>query len=160
MKTSPPWLFLMKETVLTCPNWLFIVYHWKWVYTTYSWWTRDWNTFYRKECLGREVYWLNPQGPSRYLITMENSVLCYLTSYHNHHVGCHGHMLQDRNWIGRRWNAYHSQKWEFTGRGSGTMSPDKNWEGWMDLETSVNSHIWDGVHLFLWRNQTHGKQRS
>jgi hypothetical protein len=31
---------------------------------------------------GREAYWLNPQGPSRYLISMENSVLCYMTIGH------------------------------------------------------------------------------
>lgn len=31
------------------------------------------NTFYRKECPGREAYCLNPRaGPSRYLIGMEN----------------------------------------------------------------------------------------
>ena len=34
------------------------------------------NTFCRKECLGRKAYWLNPQGPSRYLISMENSLFC------------------------------------------------------------------------------------
>lgn len=33
------------------------------------------NSFCRKECLGREAYWLNPQGSSRYLISMEDSVL-------------------------------------------------------------------------------------
>jgi hypothetical protein len=31
------------------------------------------NTFSRKECLGREVYCLNPWDPFRYLISMENS---------------------------------------------------------------------------------------
>jgi len=40
------------------------------------------NTFGRKESLGRETYWLNPQGPSRYLISMENCVLCYVTIGH------------------------------------------------------------------------------
>jgi hypothetical protein len=33
------------------------------------------NTFCRKECPGREAYWLNPPGPSRYLLNMENSGL-------------------------------------------------------------------------------------
>lgn len=33
----------------------------------------------RKECLGREAHCLNPQGPSQYLISMENSVLIYVT---------------------------------------------------------------------------------
>jgi hypothetical protein len=41
------------------------------------------NTFFRKECLGREAYWLNlPQSPSRYLISMKNSVLIYVTIGH------------------------------------------------------------------------------
>ena len=36
------------------------------------------NTFCREECSVREAYWLNP-GVSRYLISMENSVLGYVT---------------------------------------------------------------------------------
>jgi hypothetical protein len=31
------------------------------------------NTFFRKECPGREAHWLTTQGLSRYLISMENS---------------------------------------------------------------------------------------
>ena len=40
------------------------------------------NIFYRKECLIREAYWLNPQGRSIYLNSMENAVMCYMTIGH------------------------------------------------------------------------------
>ena len=36
------------------------------------------NTFCKKECPGREAYWLNTQSLSGYLISMENSVLIYM----------------------------------------------------------------------------------
>lgn len=39
---------------------------------------------------------------SRYLIGMENATLSYVTSCPNPHVGCRGHVLQDRNWAGSR----------------------------------------------------------
>jgi hypothetical protein len=31
------------------------------------------NTFFRKECPGREAHWMNTPGLSRYLISMENA---------------------------------------------------------------------------------------
>jgi hypothetical protein len=34
----------------------------------------------RRACLRREAYWLNPEGPSRYLISMKNAGFCYMTS--------------------------------------------------------------------------------
>jgi hypothetical protein len=39
------------------------------------------NPFCRKECFGKEAYWLSPQA-SRYLISMENSVLDLVTTGH------------------------------------------------------------------------------
>ena len=52
------------------------------------------NTFCRKDCLGREADWPKPWGPSRYLISIENSgllatgpVALVLV------VGCSGHMF-------------------------------------------------------------------
>jgi hypothetical protein len=42
------------------------------------------NTFYRKGCLARDTHWLNTQGLSRYLISMENSRFSYYVT------GCHG----------------------------------------------------------------------
>jgi hypothetical protein len=44
----PPW-WIMRETVLVCPNCLFIVHHGKWVH--YSGWTRDYIPF-----AGRNVW--------------------------------------------------------------------------------------------------------
>ena len=50
------------------------------------------NTFCGKECPGREAHWLNTQGLSRYLISMENSrFLCYMTD-------CHG-LLSGVPWL-------------------------------------------------------------
>jgi hypothetical protein len=41
------------------------------------------DTFWGKECPGREAYWLNTRGLARYLINMENSrFLCYVTECH------------------------------------------------------------------------------
>jgi hypothetical protein len=48
--------------------------HGKLVHTTYSV-DQKWNTFCRTKCPVREAYWLNPQGPPRYLISTENSRL-------------------------------------------------------------------------------------
>lgn len=49
--------------------------------------------FYRKESLEREAYWVNPQGQSRYLIRMENYVLCYITIGHIPIWGVWPHVL-------------------------------------------------------------------
>ena len=74
------------------------------------------NTFCGKECPGKEVHWLDTPSLSRYLISMENSgiyatwpVVKVLL------VGCWGHVLQDRHWVGRRWNSYRFQIWEILG---------------------------------------------
>ena len=79
---SPPRWFLMRETVLgsklfiDCSLWKMDAYQLLRV-------DQRLNTFCRKECLGREAYWLNlPQSPSRYLISMKNSVLIYVTIGH------------------------------------------------------------------------------
>jgi hypothetical protein len=42
------------------------------------------NTFCRKECPRREAHWLNTEGLSRYLLSMENSRLLWYVS------DCHG----------------------------------------------------------------------
>ena len=57
------------------------------------------NTFRRKECPGREACWLNCQGPSRYLIGMENSALIYVTTGHDGRQGVWSH---DRGLVGSR----------------------------------------------------------
>ena len=61
-------------TVLTCPKCLLVV-----KINAYDLLRVDQrlNTFCRKECLGREGYWLNPWGLSIYiyLIRMQNSRL-------------------------------------------------------------------------------------
>lgn len=38
-----------------------------------------------------------------------------MTSGHDLHVGCCGHLLQDRDQVGSRWKAYRSQIWEYWG---------------------------------------------
>ena len=41
------------------------------------------NTLFRKECPGRDAYWLTTLDLSRHLISMENSrFLCYVTDCH------------------------------------------------------------------------------
>ena len=40
------------------------------------------NTFCRKGCPGREAYCLDPQAPSQYLISRENTVLITMTVGH------------------------------------------------------------------------------
>jgi hypothetical protein len=75
----------MKETVLgsklfiDCSLWKMGAYHLLRV-------DQSLNTFCGKECPGRDAYWLNPQGSSGYLISMENSVLIYMTTGHISYV--------------------------------------------------------------------------
>lgn len=72
-KDFPPQRFLMRETVLACPNCLLMV-----KMDAYNLFrvVQRLNIFCKKEHSGKEAYWLNLQdGPSRYLIGMENSVL-------------------------------------------------------------------------------------
>lgn len=74
------------------------------------------NTFSRKGCPGREVYWLNTRGLSRYFISMETSrFLCYVTGYHGPHNGVLWLCVSrtDRPWLGAGSNACHSQLHKF-----------------------------------------------
>lgn len=56
------------------------------------------NTFYRKECLGRKLIGQNLRD-SRYLISMKNSVLIYVTIGH---VPIQGVWSRDRKLVGSR----------------------------------------------------------
>jgi hypothetical protein len=70
----PPWQPLLVQTAL--------LLWWMRIHKSYSGY-KGLNTFCRKGCPGRKAHWLNTQGLSRYLISMENSnFLCYLTSRH------------------------------------------------------------------------------
>jgi hypothetical protein len=61
------------------------------------------NIFCRKEFPGRKSHWLDIQGLSRYLISIENSRLyATLPAVMVFLVGCHDPMVQDRNLIGDR----------------------------------------------------------
>ena len=60
----------MRETVPACPNCLFTEE--KDIYDLLRVDQRV-NTFCKKGCLGREAYWLNPWGLSRYLTIMKKS---------------------------------------------------------------------------------------
>ena len=91
-------LFLMKEIALgsklfiDCSSWKMDTYNLLKRYQTL-------NTFCREECPEREAYWLNFQGPSRNLFSMENSVLGYVTKGHASIVEV-WHMFQARNLVG------------------------------------------------------------
>lgn len=50
------------------------------------------NTFHRKECLKRDIYWLTPQGLSRYPISMENLILWNMAIGHTHMWGVWSHV--------------------------------------------------------------------
>ena len=70
----------MKETVLgsklfiDCSSWKMGAYNLLKV-------DRRLNTFYRKECPGKQAYWLTLRA-SRYLISTENSILVYMIIGH------------------------------------------------------------------------------
>lgn len=63
---------------------LLIVHHGKWIHTR----PRDGQEIYLQKCPGREAHWLTLRA-SRYLISMENSVLIYVT-YVGSVVMCQG----------------------------------------------------------------------
>lgn len=74
-----PWS-LLKETFVGYPNHLLMVE--KDAYDLLKV-NHRFNTFCRQKKTGRKACWLNPRGPSRYCISMENSgFLCYMTSFH------------------------------------------------------------------------------
>lgn len=77
---------------------------------------RGLNTFSRKGCPGREVYWLNTRGLSQDFISMETSrFLCYMTGYHGPHNGVLWLCVSrtDRPSLGAGSNACHSQLHKF-----------------------------------------------
>jgi hypothetical protein len=114
MTAASTWWSLKKETVLSCPNCLFMA-EGGCIRRTQC--RSEINTFCRKECPGREAYWLNPpQGPSKYLISMENSgASCYMTNCHLPLGVLLWSHAPHRIWSGADSNAYHSQLWELLG---------------------------------------------
>lgn len=64
-----PHCILMKETVLACPDCLFMVDEDALVLLRVN---QELNTFCRKGCPGRKAHWLNTWVLSRYLVSIEN----------------------------------------------------------------------------------------
>lgn len=96
----PSWWFLVRDKVFACPNCLFVVENGFTPLTQ----SRQEIKYPLQEGMSRKGSLLaKPLGRlSRYLIGMENATLSYVTSCPNPHVGCRGHVLQDRNWAGSR----------------------------------------------------------
>ena len=87
------------------------------------------NTFCEKGCPGREAHWLNTQGLSRHLISMENSrFLCYMTN-------CHG------PFSGVSWLCVPDQVvWQRAGSMPAILNSEIPWDlSWLSL---TSSSVW------------------
>lgn len=86
----PLWWYLMKETVLACPNYfIFMADMDEYALLMVN---QGLNAFCRKRYPGMEAHWLNTWGLSRHLTSIENPrFLCYL-------ISCHG-PLRGMPWL-------------------------------------------------------------
>ena len=92
----PPWQSL-KETVVIYPNCLFMVEN---VYIQLTKGEQEVKYLLQEGMPGKGRLFVKHSGPSKYLISMENSglyatwpVVMVLL------MGCHGYLFQDRNWV-------------------------------------------------------------
>jgi hypothetical protein len=98
------------------------------------------NTFFGKECPGREAHWLNTQGLPRYLNCMRNSkFLCYGTDYHG--------PLSGVSWL----HVPDQVVWQGVGSNPAALESEIPWGlNLLDLTSSVWRHGPLASHSCVW----------